>query len=247
MTVSVFAPVLASSILALGTTVHLALSALRHHRRPGPGAFSSLTLISLSLSVTPWLFPSALGLAVGVAIHAAWFSACERLVPSKPVQRAAVPAPVVIDRPAGVERRGGVERRANGFVQAPVLAVFEETPDIRTFRMARPDGFDFVAGQFLPVRVKVDGKDHVRCYSISSSPAASGYLEISVKRQGLVSGTLAFDPAAGRAPVRASRRAARSRTRPATIGPCCWWRAASGSRRCSACCATRSRRSPRGA
>ncbi len=68
--------------------------------------------------------------------------------------------------------------------------MFEETTDIRTFRLARPDGFDFVAGQFLPVRVKADGRDHVRCYSISSSPAARGYLEISVKRQGLVSGTL---------------------------------------------------------
>jgi ferredoxin-NADP reductase len=188
---SMFSPILPSSLLALGMTVHLALTALRHHRRPGPGAFSSLTLVSISLAVTPWLFPSGLGLVVGLAIHAAWFSACERLVPGKPVQPAAPPAPSVIDRQAGVERRSGVERRAVvGFVQVPVLAVFEETSDIRTFRMARPEGFDFKAGQFLPVRVKVDGKDHVRCYSISSSPAASGYLEISVKRQGLVSGTL---------------------------------------------------------
>lgn len=185
--------VLPSSVLALVTTVHLALSALRHHRRPGPGAFNSLTLISLSLSVTPWVFPSGMGVAVGLALHVLWFSACERLVPAKPaqpVQSPSLPTSAAIERRTGAERRAGVERRASGFVQVPVLTVFEETPDIRTFRMARPDGFDFIAGQFLPVRVKADGRDHVRCYSISSSPAARGYLEISVKRQGLVSGTL---------------------------------------------------------
>jgi len=71
-----------------------------------------------------------------------------------------------------------------------VLAVLDEAPDIRTFRFARPDGFDFVAGQFLAVRVRADGRDHVRCYSISSAPHERGFLEISVKRQGLVSHTL---------------------------------------------------------
>jgi ferredoxin-NADP reductase len=155
-------------------------------------------LISVSLSVTPWLYPTAPGLAAGLFIHAVWFWACERFAPAKPAPaaattaRAAAPAPTVAptERRTGADRRTDVDRRASGFVQAPVLAVFEETPDIRTFRIARPDGFDFVAGQFLPVRVKADGKDLVRCYSISSSPAAQGYLEISVKRQGLVSGTL---------------------------------------------------------
>jgi ferredoxin-NADP reductase len=68
--------------------------------------------------------------------------------------------------------------------------VLDETPDIRTFRLARPQGFDFAAGQFLAVRLRTEGREHVRCYSISSPPEASGYLEISVKRQGLVSGAL---------------------------------------------------------
>jgi ferredoxin-NADP reductase len=75
-------------------------------------------------------------------------------------------------------------------VQAPVLAVLDEMPDIRTFRVMRPEGFEFQAGQFVAIRIKVAGGDQVRCYSISSSPEASGYLEISVKRQGLVSSTL---------------------------------------------------------
>ncbi|MGE0449368.1 MAG: 2Fe-2S iron-sulfur cluster-binding protein [Vicinamibacterales bacterium] len=81
-------------------------------------------------------------------------------------------------------------RRPSAFVQAPVMAVFEETPDIRTFRLARPEGFAFKAGQFLTVRLRADGREHVRCYSISSSPGVRGHLEISVKRLGLVSGAL---------------------------------------------------------
>lgn len=72
----------------------------------------------------------------------------------------------------------------------PVLAVFEETEDIKTFRMFRPEGFQHTSGQFLTVRVQVDGKPLVRCYSISSAPHTTGYLEISVKRQGVVSGML---------------------------------------------------------
>lgn len=56
--------------------------------------------------------------------------------------------------------------------------------------MLRPEGCDFDAGQFVPVRIRVDGREYVRCYSISSAPHAPGYLEISVKRQGLVSNAL---------------------------------------------------------
>jgi ferredoxin-NADP reductase len=80
--------------------------------------------------------------------------------------------------------------RPKGFIQAPVLAVFNETNDIKTIRIARPGGFEFAAGQFITVRIRVDGKDCSRCYSLSSAPDVRGYLEISVKRQGLVSNAL---------------------------------------------------------
>lgn len=80
--------------------------------------------------------------------------------------------------------------RSTGFVPLTVLATIDETPDIRTFRLSRPEDFTFQAGQFLPVRVRVDGRDHVRCYSISSAPEVPGYLEISIKRQGRVSSYL---------------------------------------------------------
>ena len=102
-----------------------------------------------------------------------------RVADSRPLRR---PAP----RPRTADRTPG----PGGFTQTPVLAVLEEATDIKTFRLARPHGFDFVAGQFVPVRVSIGGKPHVRCYSISSSPDSRGYIEISVRRQGLVSTTL---------------------------------------------------------
>lgn len=77
-----------------------------------------------------------------------------------------------------------------GFVAVSVLAVLDESPTVRTFRLARPASWTFEAGQFLTVRAQVDGRPQVRCYSISSAPESTGYMEISVKRQGLVSGTL---------------------------------------------------------
>ncbi len=77
-----------------------------------------------------------------------------------------------------------------GLVPVPVIAIIDETHDIRTFRVARPKRFDFQAGQYLTVSIRIDGKRMSRCYSISSAPESADYLEISVKRQGRVSGFL---------------------------------------------------------
>lgn len=189
---SLTVPATPSSLLAVATTVHLALASLRNHRRPGPAPISSLAIVSTLLASLPWLFPSFTGLAFGFGLHAVWFGVCERFVPvpeRKPTARPTAPA---------LQRKSGVSApppspspaRPKGFVPVPVLAVIDEAVDVRTFRFARPDGFDFVPGQFLTVRVRVDGRDHARCYSISSPPEARGLLDITVKRQGLVSGTL---------------------------------------------------------
>jgi ferredoxin-NADP reductase len=189
VSVSLFQPAAPSSVLAFVTVVHLALAALRNHRQARSGR--PLALISLLLAATPWLFASVLGLGVGLAAHGVWFAVCERFAPVRtpPLGSGTNPA----DRgaaPATAPRRPAADGRPKGFVQVPVLAVVDETPDVRTFRFARPEGFDFMAGQFLPLRIRIDGRDHVRCYSISSAPEARGYLEISVKRLGLVSNTL---------------------------------------------------------
>ena len=180
-----------TSALAFVTTVHLGLVVLRKHRSPS-GAFPWAVLPALLLCASPWWFPFITALGAGLALQVAWFVACEKLVPAvapmasappaaaRRAAAAVAPAPVnPLTAPAGRE-----------FTPVAVLAVLEESPTIRTFRLARPAPFSFEAGQFLTVRVLVDGQSHVRCYSISSPPEATGYLEISVKRQGLVSGTL---------------------------------------------------------
>jgi ferredoxin-NADP reductase len=202
ITASLTAP---SSVLAFVTTLHLAIAVLRAHRSPTRGVVSFVNVVSMLWAASPWLMPTTVGITIGVAAHIAWFVACERMLPvvtARPVRGAiepiAVPRPITAPRPApdadAAARAGdatrAIAKRPREFVKTPVLAVFDETPDIRTFRMARPEGFDFKAGQFVAIRVRADGREHVRCYSVSSAPEARGHIEISVKRLGVVSGAL---------------------------------------------------------
>jgi len=66
-----------------------------------------------------------------------------------------------------------------------VARIFQETPDVKTFRLAsaRQDGFpfSFEPGQFLTVAVPVGGKLVKRSYSIASSPCCHGWCDITVK------------------------------------------------------------------
>jgi ferredoxin-NADP reductase len=178
-----------ASVLAFVTTLHVALTVLRKHRTY-PNGFPGLALLpSLLFCASPWLLPEPAWLGGVFGAHLAWFLVCEKAVgrrerAGKKMAAAAAPSPSPV---AGPSRDA---RRPRGFVPVPVLAVLEETEDIKTFRLARPEGFHFTPGQFLMVRVQVEGKHLVRCYSISSAPGAERVLEISVKRQGLVSGTL---------------------------------------------------------
>lgn len=174
--------------LAAATTLHLAAAALVNHLHQGPRAVSPLALVSAVLAGAPWAFPAGAGVVGGLAAQLAWAGVCARL---SPATGASAPPPASPARPAAVPRPSrSADRRPHGFVQTPVLAVLAESADIKTFRLARPDGFDFTPGQFLTVKLRADGRDVVRCYSLSSAPAARGYLEISVRRQGQVSNAL---------------------------------------------------------
>ena len=70
-----------TSALAFVTTVHLGLVVLRKHRSPS-GAFLWALLPALLLCASPWWFPSVTALVAGLALHVAWFVACEKLVPA---------------------------------------------------------------------------------------------------------------------------------------------------------------------
>jgi ferredoxin-NADP reductase len=177
------------------TAVHLTIAALRHHRARS-SVVNPFVLPSFIFALTPWIWTSPVALAVAMAAHVAWVIVCEILAPAQaaPQAPARSTGPAAARTPAHPRRTTPAATRSTGatpaFTETSVLAVLDEATDIRTFRLSRPADFNFTAGQFVPVRVSIDGKPHVRCYSISSSPDARGYFEISVRRQGLVSTTL---------------------------------------------------------
>ena len=70
-----------------------------------------------------------------------------------------------------------------------VLEVRDETKDTRTFRLGRSDGGplpNFRPGQYISLKVSVDGTLVTRPYSLSSAPAEaaqSGFYEITIRRK----------------------------------------------------------------
>ena len=84
-----------------------------------------------------------------------------------------------------------------------VTRVIRETADASSYVLEPPDdlrsAFAYEAGQFCTFRVRVDGQPHLRCYSMSSSPAVDPDLAVTVKRTpgGLVSNFMLDHLAAG--------------------------------------------------
>lgn len=158
-----------TAVLAFVTTFHCALALLRNYRAAKTARLSVLP--SIVLTILPWFFPAYAWVLFGIAAHLTWFIVCERWLPAAPVQQIVAPPP----------------QRSKGFQPLRVLATVEETPEIRAFRLARPEGFAFRPGQFVMVRVPVAGASLTRCYSITTAPETAGYFEIGVRNQGIVS------------------------------------------------------------
>jgi ferredoxin-NADP reductase len=85
-----------------------------------------------------------------------------------------------------------VSQRAPGRWQiATVTAVREETPRVKSFRLALPMWMPFLPGQHMDVRLTApDGYRAQRSYSIASSPLDEGEVELTIDRldEGEVSG-----------------------------------------------------------
>ncbi|MCX8113380.1 MAG: ferredoxin--NADP reductase [Bacteroidia bacterium] len=65
-----------------------------------------------------------------------------------------------------------------------------ETPDTFSLVLEKPaSGFEYLPGQYLTIRVEVDGKKYPRAYSLSSSPYLDSDLQLTIKRlpRGIVS------------------------------------------------------------
>jgi ring-1,2-phenylacetyl-CoA epoxidase subunit PaaE len=103
----------------------------------------------------------------------------------------AEPPPTAEIRTPGA--RWGTTRTRRAARPLRIAAVVDETPTVRSFVLAAPDGgppsFDYRAGQHLTLLVEIDGRVHRRCYSFSSSPLAGGLPVITVRLapDGLVS------------------------------------------------------------
>ena len=87
-------------------------------------------------------------------------------------------------------------RRDHRFHQLRVARVVEETEDARSYELEVPadlaSTYAYRPGQFCTFRVRIDGVEHLRSYSMSSSPDAADPLTVTVKRVpgGAVSGWL---------------------------------------------------------
>jgi ferredoxin-NADP reductase len=72
----------------------------------------------------------------------------------------------------------------HGTVMLKLVRITRQTPDAKTLRFTLAENRHLAAkpGQFLTFAFLFDGKKVVRSYSICSSPAAAGYVEITPKR-----------------------------------------------------------------
>ena len=76
-----------------------------------------------------------------------------------------------------------------------VVGIFNETHDVKTFRLAQPNGnqlpFGYEPGQFVTFSLSIPGQEKKtkRSYTIASSPSQRDYMEVTIKREehGLVS------------------------------------------------------------
>ena len=73
-----------------------------------------------------------------------------------------------------------------GFHALAVKRVIRETPDAVSLVFHTPaslaERFRYEPGQFLTLRAVVDGEEHLRCYSMSSTPAVAEHMQVTVKR-----------------------------------------------------------------
>ncbi len=70
-----------------------------------------------------------------------------------------------------------------------VAEVFDETPDVRTFRLVSPTAerlpFDFLPGQYMNLTLVINGRKVRRSYTIASPPSRAAYCELTIKPEEL--------------------------------------------------------------
>ena len=103
------------------------------------------------------------------------------LIIRRPRGRAMAPVQPVAQ---STSRAAAAPRLPNSPFILQLVQIIQQTPDARTLRFVvhGQRHLDALPGQFLTFSFLFDGKKETRCYSICSSPARSGYVEITPKR-----------------------------------------------------------------
>ncbi|MCS6896213.1 MAG: ferredoxin--NADP reductase [Bacteroidia bacterium] len=69
------------------------------------------------------------------------------------------------------------------FVPLRIQKKQPETPDTFSLILEKPaSGFEYLPGQYVSIRVEIDGKKYHRAYSLSSSPHLDKHLQLTIKR-----------------------------------------------------------------
>lgn len=68
--------------------------------------------------------------------------------------------------------------------QGEIAQIIQRTNDVKSFRLNRPEDFNYRAGQFMMVSLKIDGADVKKPFSISSSPTQLEHIEFTKKLTG---------------------------------------------------------------
>jgi ferredoxin-NADP reductase/DMSO/TMAO reductase YedYZ heme-binding membrane subunit len=88
-------------------------------------------------------------------------------------------------------KQAGPKKKKFWSGQLVVARVFDETHNVKTFRMIPEGGgplpFEAIAGQYINLMLTIDGRRVNRSYTMASAPTRHGYVEISVKRDGVAS------------------------------------------------------------
>lgn len=77
-----------------------------------------------------------------------------------------------------------LQRWVKGELTVNCIGVIDETDDVKTFRFVAdpPVLFTYKPGQFVTLKLEINGKQVSRSYTISSSPSRPHTLEITIKR-----------------------------------------------------------------
>lgn len=87
------------------------------------------------------------------------------------------------------QRKNVIVKDNTKYQPLKITKIICETSDCCSiyFEPTNPDFYDYYPGQFLNIRVKINGTNYDRSFSLSSSPTEDKYLRITVKLNGIVS------------------------------------------------------------